>query len=248
MALRGIDARYGSGHRGWPALKHNITLDRITQAAGPATRHGVRHWWQTGQPDWCCAWSVPQPPAPAAAAEPTDLYPARGWGPFVFFTRKETSMRTSLKACHLLAATALAFGLAGTAMAESMPTGIPKSSRSKSSIAEETFQTELVMKALEALGCTVKTNQGSGIPHRPRRHCQRRRHLHGRPLEPHARRLLQECQWRCQNSRKGVYSDNAAQGYRSTEDTADQYKITNIGQFKDPKSPSCLTPTATART
>ena len=34
---------------------------------------------------------------------------------------------------------------------------------------------------------------------------------------------------------KGVYSDNAAQGYLIDKKTADQYKITNIGQFKDPK-------------
>ncbi len=36
-------------------------------------------------------------------------------------------------------------------------------------------------------------------------------------------------------SRKGVYSDNAAQGYLIDKKTADKYHITNIGQFKDPK-------------
>ena len=35
--------------------------------------------------------------------------------------------------------------------------------------------------------------------------------------------------------RKGVYSDNAAQGYLIDKKTADEYKITNIGQLKDPK-------------
>ena len=35
--------------------------------------------------------------------------------------------------------------------------------------------------------------------------------------------------------RKGVYSDNAAQGYLMDKKTADQYKITNLGQLKDPK-------------
>ena len=62
----------------------------------------------------------------------------------------------ALKARHLLAATALAFGLAGTATAESMPGKGIEIQPLKSSIAEETFQTELVMKALEALGYTVK--------------------------------------------------------------------------------------------
>ncbi|MDG4869487.1 glycine betaine ABC transporter substrate-binding protein, partial [Guyparkeria sp. 1SP6A2] len=35
--------------------------------------------------------------------------------------------------------------------------------------------------------------------------------------------------------RKGAYSTNAAQGYLIDKKTADQYKITNIGQLKDPK-------------
>ena len=36
-------------------------------------------------------------------------------------------------------------------------------------------------------------------------------------------------------SRVGTYSDNAAQGYLIDKKTADQYKITNLGQLKDPK-------------
>ncbi len=36
-------------------------------------------------------------------------------------------------------------------------------------------------------------------------------------------------------SRAGTYSDNAAQGYLIDKKTADQYKITNIAQLKDPK-------------
>src|SRR3990167_8731676 len=57
---------------------------------------------------------------------------------------------------HLLAATALALGLAGAAAAESLPGKGIAVQPLKSSIAEETFQTHLVMKALEALGYTVK--------------------------------------------------------------------------------------------
>jgi len=35
--------------------------------------------------------------------------------------------------------------------------------------------------------------------------------------------------------RKGIFSPNAAQGYLIDKKTADAYKITNIGQLKDPK-------------
>ncbi|MEZ5718850.1 MAG: glycine betaine/L-proline ABC transporter permease ProW [Burkholderiaceae bacterium] len=54
-----------------------ITLDRITQAMGQP-RRGVRHWWQTGPAGLVLRLLRPAPPAPAAAAEPTDLLSARG--------------------------------------------------------------------------------------------------------------------------------------------------------------------------
>ena len=54
-----------------------ITLDRITQAMGQP-RRGVRHWWQTGPAGLVLRLVRPAPPAPAAAAEPTDLSSARG--------------------------------------------------------------------------------------------------------------------------------------------------------------------------
>lgn len=105
----------------------------------------------------------------------------------------------------------------------------------KSSLAEEAFQTLLVSKGLEKLGYTV---------------------LPMKDLEPATEHLaiangdatFMAHHWNLlhadfyKNSggaaklfRSGVYSDNAAQGYLIDKKTADKYKITHIGQLKDPK-------------
>ena len=156
--------------------------------------------------------------------------------PFYFFTRKETSMHTNtLKAHRLLAATALAFGLAGAAAAESMPGKGIEIQPLKSSIAEETFQTELVMKALEALGYAVKPIKEVEYPTAHIAIANGDATFMADHWNPMHADFYKNAGGDAKLARKGVYSDNAAQGYLIDKKTADQYKITNIGQFKDPK-------------
>jgi glycine betaine/proline transport system substrate-binding protein len=104
----------------------------------------------------------------------------------------------------------------------------------KSSLAEEAFQTLLVMRGLEKLGYTVEPMKD---------------------LEPATEHLaiangdatFMTNHWSLlhadfyKNSggdaklwRKGVYSDGAVQGYLIDRKTAEQYNITNIAQLKDP--------------
>lgn len=156
--------------------------------------------------------------------------------PFFFFTRKETSMHThTFKAHRLLAATALAFGLAGAAAAESMPGKGIEIQPLKSSIAEETFQTELVMKALEALGYAVKPIKEVEYPTAHIAIANGDATFMADHWNPMHADFYKNAGGDAKLARKGVYSDNAAQGYLIDKKTADQYKITNIGQFKDPK-------------
>jgi len=105
----------------------------------------------------------------------------------------------------------------------------------KSSIAEETFQTLLVTKALEQLGYEVQAIKEVEYP---------TAHIalangdatfmadHWNPL--HAD-YYKNAGGDAKLYRQGVYSANAAQGYLIDRKTAEQYKITHIGQLKDPK-------------
>ncbi|MCP5197057.1 MAG: glycine betaine/L-proline ABC transporter substrate-binding protein ProX [Gammaproteobacteria bacterium] len=105
----------------------------------------------------------------------------------------------------------------------------------KSSIAEETFQTLLVMKALERLGYDVKPIKeveyatahvaiGNGD---------------GTFLADHWDPLHVDFYTKAGGAdkiyREGVYSPGALQGYLIDKKTADQYQITHIDQLKDPK-------------
>jgi len=105
----------------------------------------------------------------------------------------------------------------------------------KSSIAEETFQTLLVMKALERLGYDVKPIKeveyatahvaiGNGD---------------GTFLADHWDPLHADFFTKAGGAdkiyREGIYSSGALQGYLMDKKTADKYKITHIDQLKDPK-------------
>ncbi len=105
----------------------------------------------------------------------------------------------------------------------------------KSSIAEETFQTLLVMKALERLGYDVKPIKeveyatahvaiGNGD---------------GTFLADHWDPLHVDFYTKAGGAdkiyREGIYSPGALQGYLIDKKTADQYQITHIDQLKDPK-------------
>ena len=105
----------------------------------------------------------------------------------------------------------------------------------KSSIAEETFQTLLVMKALQKLGYDVQPIKEVEYP---------TAHIaiasgdatfmadHWNPL--HAD-YYKNAGGDAKFYRKGIFSANAAQGYLIDKKTADAHKITNLGQLQDPK-------------
>lgn len=142
---------------------------------------------------------------------------------------------TSFKTHHLFAAAALAFGLAGAATAASMPGKGIEVQPLKSSIAEETFQTQLVMKALEKLGYDVKPIKEVEYPTAHIAIANGDATFMADHWNPMHADFYKNAGGDDKLARKGVYSDNAAQGYLIDKKTADKYKITNIGQFKDPK-------------
>lgn len=134
----------------------------------------------------------------------------------------------------LIASGLLAFGLAAHAAANLPGKGV-KVQPLQSAIAEETFQTLLVSRGLEKLGFDVQPikeiEAATG-------------HVaisngdatfladHWDPL--HAD-FYKNGGGEAKLFRKGVYSDNAAQGYLMDKKTAEKYNITHIDQLKDPK-------------
>jgi hypothetical protein len=132
-----------------------------------------------------------------------------------------------------IAASLLALGLAGAAHAQNLP---------GKGVSVQPLKARLPKRpSRPCWSCARPGKLGYDVqpikevePHRAPGHCQWRRHLHGRPLESAARRFLQKRGGDAKLYRKGVYSDNAAQGYLIDKKTADQYQITNIAQLKDP--------------
>ncbi|NIZ02476.1 glycine betaine/L-proline ABC transporter substrate-binding protein ProX [Thalassospira lucentensis] len=125
--------------------------------------------------------------------------------------------------------------LTGAAYANEMPGEGVEVQPLKSSIAEETFQTVVVMKALEELGYDVKDIQeieyaaghvaiGNGDATFMADHWD--------PLHADFYKAAGGDE---KIYRKGVYSPGALQGYLIDKKTADKYNITNIEQLKDPK-------------
>ena len=103
----------------------------------------------------------------------------------------------------------------------------------QSTIAEETFQTLIVNKALEKLGYQILPIQEVDYT------------VAYASLRPEIR-LLWQSNWQPLHTaqyeavggdkrlyHKGVYISNAVQGYLIDKKTADKYNITNIAQFKD---------------
>ena len=136
---------------------------------------------------------------------------------------------------RLLAAAALTLGLAGAANAESLPGKGIQVQPLKSSIAEETFQTQLVMKALETLGYDVQPIKEVEYPTAHIAIANGDATFMADHWNPMHADFYKNAGGDDKLSRKGVYSDHAAQGYLIDKKTADQYKITSIAQFTDPK-------------
>ena len=138
---------------------------------------------------------------------------------------------------HLLATSVVALGLAAgsAAQAQDLPGKGIKVQPLQSSIAEETFQTLLVSKALQKLGYDVQ-------PIREVEYATAHVAIangdatfmadHWDPL--HAD-FFKNAGGAAKLYREGEYSTSAVQGYLIDKKTADEYKITNIEQLKDPK-------------
>ena len=147
-----------------------------------------------------------------------------------------TTMSTSTlrrSASALLAVSMLTLAIPGSAAV--LPgTGI-KVQGLQNTIAEETFQTTLVNKALAKLGYDVQaTKEIAPVT----------AHVaiangdatfmadHWNPLHTN---FYVNAGGDAKLSMTGVYSDNSAQGYLIDKATADKYNITNISQMADPK-------------
>jgi len=139
---------------------------------------------------------------------------------------------------HWLRAGVAAFAAAvisASSMAADLPGKGIKVFPLKSTIAEETFQTLLVMKALEKLGYDVQPIQEIEYA---------TAHLaiangdatfladHWNPMHID---FYVNAGGDAKFYRQGIYSDNAAQGYLIDKKTADTYKITHIDQLKNPE-------------
>lgn len=142
---------------------------------------------------------------------------------------------TNLKRTLQLTATAAVFCFTASTQAAEMPGKGVTVQPLKSSIAEETFQTLLVMRALEKLGYDVKPikeiEYAAG-------------HIaiangdatfmadHWDPLHVD---FFDKAGGDEKLYREGIYSGGALQGYLVDKKTADKHGINNVAQFKDPK-------------
>ena len=135
---------------------------------------------------------------------------------------------------QLAAATSLALLTLG-AQAQALPgkgvTVLPL----KSSIAEETFQTLLVMKGLEQLGYDVQPIKEVEYPTAHIAIAQGDATFLADHWNPLHADYYKNAGGDGKLFRKGVYSGNAAQGYLIDKKTADAHRISNIAQLKDPK-------------
>ena len=135
---------------------------------------------------------------------------------------------------QLAAATSLALLTLG-AQAQALPgkgvTVLPL----KSSIAEETFQTLLVMKGLEQLGYDVQPIKEVEYPTAHIAIAQGDATFLADHWNPLHADYYKNAGGDAKLFRKGVYSGNAAQGYLIDKKTADAHGISNIAQLKDPK-------------
>ena len=145
-------------------------------------------------------------------------------------------MTTRHFARTLITAGLLSLGLATTAVsAADLPGKGIKVQALKSSLAEATFQTLLVNRALAKLGYDVQPIKEVEYPTAHIAISNGDATFMADHWNPQHADYFKNAGGKDKLSREGVYSDNAAQGYLIDKKTADAYKITNIGQLKDPK-------------
>jgi len=104
----------------------------------------------------------------------------------------------------------------------------------KSSIAEETFQTLLVMRALEALGYEVKPIKEVEYAAGHVAIANGDATFMADHWDPLHIDFFEKAGGAAKLYREGVYSPGALQGYLIDKETADKHGITNLGQLKDP--------------
>ncbi|MDR2326610.1 MAG: glycine betaine/L-proline ABC transporter substrate-binding protein ProX [Acidovorax sp.] len=105
----------------------------------------------------------------------------------------------------------------------------------KSALAEENFQTLLVMRALERLGYTVKPWEELDYPLIHVAVANGDATFMANHWNPHHAEFYKQAGGDAKLSRKGVYAAGAAQGYMIDKKTADAHGITHLDQLKDPK-------------
>ncbi|SDM46402.1 glycine betaine/proline transport system substrate-binding protein [Oryzisolibacter propanilivorax] len=150
-------------------------------------------------------------------------------------TVRPFSLPTFLRGTSLAAALSLA-ALGGAAHASTdQPGKGVKVTILKSSLAEESFQTVLVMKALQKLGYDVAPYKEVEYPLAHMAVANGDATLIANHWNPHHSEFYKAAGGDAKLSRKGVYSAGAAQGYMIDKKTADQYNIKSIDQLKDPK-------------
>lgn len=147
-----------------------------------------------------------------------------------------TSSQFPAAARRLLAASAVALGLAtGAVQAQDLPGKGIKVQPLQSSIAEETFQTLLVSRALEKLGYDVQPIKEIEYATAYVAIASGDATLIAANWKPLHDDFYKNAGGDARLWRGGVYFDNALQGYLIDKKTADQYKITRLDQLKDPK-------------
>lgn len=138
----------------------------------------------------------------------------------------------------ILCVSAVAFGLGNLpawAADGSLPGAGITVTPVKSNLSEETFQTLLVMKALQRLGYTVKPYEELEYPLAHIAVANGDATFMANHWNPHHSEFYKEAGGDAKLLRKGVYAAGAAQGYMIDKKTADKYRITSIAQLADPE-------------
>lgn len=143
-------------------------------------------------------------------------------------------MNTRQFARTLIAGALLGLGLSAQAANELPGKGV-KILPLQSALAEETFQTLLVTRALTQLGYDVQPIKEVEYPMAHLAVANGDATFMANHWNPHHAEFYKSAGGDAKLSRKGVYSAGATQGYMIDKKTADQYKITHLSQLADPQ-------------
>lgn len=127
-----------------------------------------------------------------------------------------------------------AFLASPIAMAETLPGNGITVSPVQSTLPEESFQTELINKALEKLGYTVNPTKEVDYNVAYTAIASGDATYMAVNWEPLQKDMYNAAGGDRKFYRKGIYISGAAQGYLIDKKTADKYHITDISQLKDP--------------